>query len=122
MHIAMKISLLITRFLGSLVCVSILLASPGCSTTRIVTKYDCNSIANNPLNKKTTWTFAWGLVQPKDIDPKCDANFNHMNQVVVKTNLAFILLSTVTLGIVIPQRVEWCCAPAEIKPETLGKP
>lgn len=92
-----------------------------CSTTRIVSKYECNTIANNPLNSRTTWTYAWGLVQPKDIDPKCEASFNHMNRVEVKTNMAYILIATVTLGIVIPQRVEWCCAPAEIKPETLGK-
>ena len=118
----MKISLVITRFFSLLVCVSVLLVTTGCSTTRIVTKYDCNTIANNPVNKKTTWTFAWGLIQPKDIDPKCEVSFNHMNRVEVKTNLAYILLSAATLGIVIPQRVEWCCAPAEIKPETLGKP
>jgi len=43
-----------------------------------------------------------------------------MNKVVVKTNMAFILLSTVTLGIVIPQRVEWCCAPQNIPTDTLG--
>lgn len=92
-----------------------------CSTTRVVTKYDCNTVANNPVNKKTTWSFAWGLVQPKDIDPKCEASFNHLNGVTVKTNLGFILLSAVTLGIVIPQQVEWCCAPQNIITDTLGK-
>ena len=91
-----------------------------CSTTKIVTKYDCNTPVNNSVNKKTTWTFAWGLVQPKDINPKCEPAFNHMNKVVVKTNLAFILLSAVTLGAVIPQRVEWCCAPQNIPTDTLG--
>ncbi|MFN2440036.1 MAG: hypothetical protein ABR503_12610, partial [Chitinophagaceae bacterium] len=45
-----------------------------CSTTRIITKYDCNTVANNTVNKKTTWTFAWGLVQPRDIDPKCESS------------------------------------------------
>ncbi len=91
-----------------------------CSTTKIVTKYDCNTAVNNTVNKKTTWTFAWGLVQPKDIDPKCEPSFNHLNKVVVKTNLGFILLSAVTLGAVIPQRVEWCCAPQNIPTDTLG--
>ena len=93
----------------------------GCSTTKIITKYDCNTFANNPVYSKTTWTFAWGLVQPKDIDPKCESSFNHLNKVVVKTNLGFILLSAVTLGGVIPQRVEWCCAPPEIRTDTLGR-
>jgi hypothetical protein len=90
-----------------------------CSTTKIVSKYDCDTFANNPTKKKTTWSFAWGLVQPKDIDPKCDPRFNHMNKVAVKTNLGYILLSTVTLGIVIPQKVEWCCAPYSPAPDSL---
>jgi hypothetical protein len=59
-------------------------------------------------------------VQPKDIDPHCEASFNHMNKVTVKTNLGYTLLSVVTLGIVIPQHVEWCCAPQEIPTDTLG--
>ncbi len=120
----MKCKLPVWLFLDRLMCIAtvmILLGSSGCSTTKIISKYDCNTIANNPLNRRTTWTLAWGLIQPKDINPKCEANFNHMNKVVVKTNLAFILLSAVTLGGVIPQRIEWCCAPPEIKPETLGK-
>ncbi|MEP7252718.1 MAG: hypothetical protein ABI683_10070 [Ginsengibacter sp.] len=91
-----------------------------CTTTRIVSKYDCDTFANNPVNKKTTWSFAWGLVQPKDINPKCDPRFNHMNNVVVKNNLGFALISVVTLGIVMPQRVEWCCAPYSPPTDSLG--
>jgi len=91
-----------------------------CSTVNLISKYDCNTVAHNNVNSKTTWTFAWGLVQPKDIDPHCEKSFNHLNKVTVKTNLGFILLSAVTVGIVIPQRLEWCCAPQEIKTDTLG--
>ena len=98
----------------------VILSVAACSTTKVITKYDCNTIANNPVNRRTTWTFAWGLVQPKDIDPRCEPSFNHLNKVVVKTNLGFILLSAVTLGAVIPQRVEWCCAPQNIPTDTLG--
>jgi len=94
--------------------------SQSCSTVNVVSKYDCNTVANNNVNSKTTWSFAWGLVQPKDIDPHCEASFNHMNKVTVKTNLGYTLLSVVTLGIVIPQHVEWCCAPQEIPTDTLG--
>ena len=92
-----------------------------CTTTRIVTKYDSDTFANNPLNKKTTWSFAWGLVQPKDINPKCDSRSNHMNIVTVKNNLGFALISVITLGIVMPQRVEWSCAPYSPPTQTLGK-
>lgn len=95
---------------------------PACSTVHVVTKYDCNTVANNPVNKKTVWTFAWGLVQPKDIDPGCETSFNHLNRVTVKNNLGFILISGVTLGAVMPQQVTWCCAPPVIRTDTLGNP
>ena len=91
-----------------------------CTTTRIVTKYDSDTFANNPLNKKTTWSYAWGLIQPKDIDPKCDTRFNHLNMVTVKTNLGFALITIGTLGIVMPQRVEWACAPYSPATDSLG--
>ena len=91
-----------------------------CTTTRIVTKYDSDTFANNPLNQKTTWSFAWGLVQPKDINPKCDSRFNHLDQVTVKNNWGFALISVLSLGIVMPQRVEWSCAPYSPPTQTLG--
>lgn len=91
-----------------------------CTTTRIVTKYDSDTFANNPLNQRTTWSFAWGLVQPKDINPKCDARFNHLDQVTVKNSLGFALITVFTLGIVMPQRVEWSCAPYSPPTQTLG--
>jgi hypothetical protein len=92
-----------------------------CSTTRIVTKYDCNTVDNNRVNSKTSWTFLWGLVQPKDINPNCETAFNHLNKVEVKTNIGFILISAATLGGIIPQRIEWCCAPQNIPTDTLGR-
>ncbi|MEO9031758.1 MAG: hypothetical protein ABI285_00855 [Ginsengibacter sp.] len=95
-------------------------AFASCTTTRIVSKYDCDTFENNPINKKTTWSFFWGLVQPKDINPKCDARFNHMNKVTVKYNFGFALISVASLGIVMPQRVEWCCAPYSPEPGILG--
>jgi hypothetical protein len=91
-----------------------------CTTTRVVSKYDCDTFDNNPLNMKTTWSFAWGLVQPKDIKPKCDSRFNHLNKVTVKNNLGFALISVATLGIVMPQRIEWCCAPYSPPTDSLG--
>ena len=96
------------------------LLAGSCTTTRVVSKYSCNTIANNPVNKKTTWAFLWGFVQPVDINPNCDAVFNHMNKVETKTNLGFAIITTATLGIVMPQRVTWCCAPPEIATDTLG--
>ena len=105
-------------------CVLIVISAycfQSCTTTRIVTKYDSDTFANNPLNKKTTWSFAWGLVQPKDINPKCDSRSNHMNIVTVKNNLGFALITVATLGIVMPQRVEWSCSPYSPPTQTLGQ-
>jgi hypothetical protein len=104
----------------SIFTVVLIIVLQSCSTVNVVSKYDCNTVAHNNVNSKTTWSFAWGLVQPKDIDPHCESSFNHMNKVTVKTNLGYMLLSVVTLGIVIPQHVEWCCAPQEIPTDTLG--
>ncbi len=108
-----------TRFFACIILVYSI-SGMSCTTTRIVSKYDCDTFANNPLNKKTTWSFAWGLVQPKDINPKCDKRSDHMNSVTVKNNLGFALISIATLGIVMPQRVEWCCAPYSPPTESLG--
>ena len=91
-----------------------------CSTTRIVSKYDCDTIANNPVNQKTSWSFLWGLVQPKDINPGCDERNNSMNRVTVKDNYAYSFISVVTLGIVMPTQVEWCCAPYSPATDSLG--
>jgi hypothetical protein len=40
--------------------------------------------------------------------------------VVVKTNPGYVLLTVITLGIVIPQKVSWCCAPPNLQPGQLG--
>lgn len=91
-----------------------------CTTTRVVTKYDSDTFANNPLNSKTTWSYFWGLVQPKDIHPSCDKRFNHLDQVAVKNNFGFVIISFCSLGIVMPQRVEWSCAPYSPPTDSLG--
>jgi hypothetical protein len=108
---------MLKRFV-SFMCLIVVVNS--CTTTRVVSKYSCNTVANNPVNKKTTWAFFWGLVQPVDVVPNCDPLFNHLNKVETKTNLGFAIITTATLGIVMPQRVSWCCAPPEIATDTLG--
>jgi len=108
-------------FLGTLLISGYLTILQACTTTKIVSKYDCNTFANNPVYSKTTWSFAWGLVQPKDIDPKCESTANHLNKVVVKNNLGFALISVASLGIIMPQRLEWCCAPPNPPVDTLGR-
>lgn len=93
----------------------------GCAIgPRIVTEYDSNTFAHNPQHQKVLWTYAWGLVQPKDFNPGCDVGFNHLNRVDVKTNIGFIMLSAITLGVVVPVEVKWDCAPPPVTPGDLG--
>jgi hypothetical protein len=90
-----------------------------CSSTKIITEYDCADAAN--INKDTTvWHYFWGLKQSKDIRPQCDKRNNHLNKVEVKTTPGNVLLTVITLGIVIPQKISWCCSPPNLQPGHLG--
>jgi hypothetical protein len=87
-------------------------AATGCITNRIVTiQDDCDTPANVSQTTAVRTAYLWGFVQPKDLHPPCDPRSNHLNGVTVQTTFGHYLLSTVTLGIVIKQRVTWCCAP-----------
>jgi hypothetical protein len=110
----------VSSLVATAILAGIVLLAQSCSATKVISRYDCDTFSNNTVYKRTTWSYAWGLVQPKDINPGCDPRFNHLNKVVVKTNLGFAILSTVTLGIVIPQQVEWCCAPYSPSTDSLG--
>jgi len=107
------------RSLFVVTLLTIFLTLQSCMTTRIVSKYDSDTMVNNPANRKTAWTFAWGLVQTKDINPKCESGA--MTSVTVKTNIGFILVSAATLGIAVPLKVEWTCNPTSIPTEQLGE-
>jgi hypothetical protein len=91
----------------------------GCSTTKVITLNDCADAVN--LRKDTiVYHYFWGLKQVADIKPGCDERFNHLNGVSVKTTPGNILLSVITLGIVVPQKFSWCCAPYNPSPGSLG--
>lgn len=83
---------------------TILLATSGCMTTRVVAQYDKNRPSREVV---TTWPLFWGLVQPKDI--KTDARCPYISQVEAKTNLGYILIAAATVGIVVPMRLEYSC-------------
>ena len=105
--------------LTALIIINCLLTS--CTTTKIVTENDCADAVN--INKpRTVYHYFWGLKQAADIKPGCDPRYNHLNSVVIKTSPGQILLSVVTLGIVVPQKLSWCCAPYNPTPgPVLGK-
>lgn len=82
-----------------------------CMQMRIVAFND----SNNPVPEKVTrTTYFWGLKQREGI--KTPEGCSSICTVTTKTNMGQILLSTITLGIVVPQTVEYSCCPYEPPP------
>ena len=84
---------------------ALLLTLSACMQMRVVAEYD----SDNPLPRKATrWAFAWGLVQPNDI---VDEDCATLCLVETRTNLGYILISALSLGLAVPLSVEYqCCA------------
>src|SRR5215203_4633190 len=76
-------------------------------SSKVITSTDCAD-ATNIVHDTTVWNYFWGIKQAADINPQCDPNFNYLNRVTVKTNFGHILISALTLGIAVPQKVSWC--------------
>ena len=82
-------------------------------STKVIAKYDSNGIQPH---KVTKYTLFWGLLQSRDVPAQCESNC--ICKVSAETNIGYILLSAITLGIVVPQRVVWECCASQIKIET----
>ncbi|PSR52626.1 hypothetical protein AHMF7605_03345 [Adhaeribacter arboris] len=102
------------RLLASFFLTLVILLNAGCASTRLIGEYSCDSVQRSTA---TRVNLLWGIVQPKDIPAQCESK--SICQVTTQSNLGFILLSTVTLGIVVPQKVVWCCCPSVEKIEKL---
>ena len=92
--------------------VSILFASCAVSDT-VVAHYNSDQPAKAKRLShvgKTHWSFFWGLLKQGDWAAGCQPGSN-MSQVRVKTNAGFLLVSVISLGIAVPQKLEWDCAP-----------
>ncbi|MDH7446479.1 hypothetical protein [Aquimarina sp. 2201CG14-23] len=92
----------------------LIIGCQSCMSTRVVSEFDNDSVVKH---SKTSWSYAWGLVTPKDIDPGCESK--RMSSVTSATNLGYILISAITIGIVVPQTVSWECAPVDVPIEDL---
>jgi len=91
------------------------LFTTGCMNTRLVGRYDSDSIVEH---KETRVNFLWGLVQPVDISSECESE--SICQMTSRTNIGFVLVSAITAGIVVPQTVEWDCCPVEPEEDVIG--
>ncbi|TXK36865.1 hypothetical protein FVR03_16710 [Pontibacter qinzhouensis] len=58
----------------------------------------------------THWSYFWGLLKAADWDAGCQPG-SDMTRVRTRTNPLFISVSFLSLGLVIPQKLEWDCAP-----------
>lgn len=55
------------------------------------------------------WSILWGLVE-KPVPPPTNCQGQALAEVRASSNLAYDLLSVVTLGAVVPVRLDWACA------------
>ena len=60
------------------------------------------------MGATTVWTFAWGLARTPKVTAECGDM--HVYRATVHTTLPGFLLGLVTLGVVLPSRVEYICA------------
>jgi hypothetical protein len=59
---------------------------------------------------ETQVAYLWGLVQPNDVVPTNCPRKVPLADVRANTNLGYVLIGTVTLGIVLIHELEWRCA------------
>ena len=99
------------------IAVALLLAAclGGCSTVRVQAP-ERPGVADR---QTTAWSYAWGLIPAF---PEVDCQGQALAEVTVESNLAYDLLSVITLGLVSPKTVEWKCAGATPSGGTITLP
>lgn len=95
----------------------LLYGTTSCINTRLVADYSTDNVF---AHRKTTVSYIWGLLQPQDIPATCESKT--ICKVTTQTNLAYILLSAATLGLVVPQKISWDCCPSVVPEEKLNQP
>jgi hypothetical protein len=83
--------------------------------TRLIGYYSSSQVQPR---QATRWTLVWGLLQAPDIPAECESK--SICKVTNQTNLAYILVSALTIGLVVPQKVIWDCCPGN-EPEEILK-
>jgi hypothetical protein len=82
----------------------------GCFTHRIAPSGPAG-IGATEYERACVWSLFWGLIQQ---DPAVDnCNGQPLAEVRASTNLAYALVTVLTLGIAAPQEVAWRCARAQ---------
>jgi hypothetical protein len=95
------------RTLLGLLALPLLLLSTGCYHYHITP--DRVPVSTDPRSQ-TQVALLWGLVQPNDIVPPNCPRTVPLAEVTASTNLGYVFIGALTLGIVLPQEIEWQCA------------
>jgi hypothetical protein len=92
--------------MGKRTALALVVLLAGCYHYRLVPQ---NVTPATRVARRTVHSLAWGLVQT-NLDDKGICMGNGVTDVVVSTNLGFVLLGVVTLGIWVPSQIEYACA------------
>ncbi len=100
-------------FILRMLVVGCLFTLPACRVSYTVISHgdtDMPAQAHHLTHSKTHWAYLCGLVSKNDPQPAgCEMGSN-ISRARVSTNAGFILITGITLGIVVPQRIEWDCS------------
>jgi hypothetical protein len=95
----------------SLISVILLVGSTGCMHLRVIAVDDYS----NPVPEKVKrTTYFWGLKQKENI--RTAERCKSICSVTTKTTFGNVAISFLTLGIVVPQQLEYRCCPYEPPP------
>ena len=102
------------RAAAALLCLGL---SSACAHYRVQAPGAAGASATE-ARSETLWSLGWGLVQERPRVDNCQDQA--LAEVTQSTNLGFALISVLTLGLAMPQQVEWRCAKAQPTPGDLG--
>jgi hypothetical protein len=87
-------------------CLGGLLLLAGC--VRVAVEARAPEPSPTAMGASTLWVIGWGLAKSPKLTAECGDN--HVYKATVHTTLPGFLLGLVTLGFVVPARVEYICA------------
>ena len=96
------------RLIPFIVLPAVLLVSQGCYHYRVIPPQP------NPATEyqqKTAHALLWGLFEQNTTAFDCESNA--LDEVEVTTNVGYLLVAAVTVGIWVPMRIRWRCAKEE---------
>lgn len=90
------------------IVVAALLLSAGCYSYRVAFPAGVGNSLEPVRQHK--WSYAWGFAQGNTYDPpSCPTH--RLAEMTVRTNLAYALVTVLSLGFATPVELEWRCAP-----------